>query len=372
MEPDYKKAQEEAYKIVQICGQKKLPLSIKKIIKSFPNLRLRSYSKLAKKRNLTLEEVSILLDSDEGCLWSRNNTEFLILYNDQVPNKGRIRFTLAHELGHYILKHNEKTEKTKLTRYSLTQDEYDVFEKEANYFAKRLLAPIPLVYNYYINWKDIASETIQDIFKTSLTVANFIIKDIQKVEKNGVFQFTNTYHPMLQNFKTSIELDTHSKICFYCHSLNGKENSFCKVCAGKKFILPNPKKYNAFLKEKSKMITYSKIELNENLHPFECPRCHGKCDNENFIFCPYCSLLLRNYCLGLDNDRFIENEFEDYVEKPLIEQVKSGCGITHNGDARYCTNCGEETAYLRQGILSSWKEEFHSREFNSVGSDLPF
>lgn len=367
MEPDYKKAQEEAYKIVQICGQKKLPLSIKKIIKIFPNLHLQSYSKFAEKRNLTLEEVSTLLDSDEGCLWSKNNTKFLILYNDKISNEGRIRFTLAHELGHYVLKHNQKSEKTKLTRYSLTQDEYDVFEKEANYFAKRLLAPIPLVYDYFNNWHKIASETVQDIFKTSLTVANYIINDIRKMEKNGVLQFTNTYHPMLQNFKASIELDTHSKMCLCCHSLNDKENSFCKICAESVFIVSDPEKYNTFLKEKSKMINYSKIEMDENLHPFECPRCQGKCENDNFVFCPYCSLLLKNYCLGMEENRLIENEFDEFVERPLREQVRLGCEIAHDGGARYCTNCGEETAYLRQGVLKRWQVEFEE-----LNDKLPF
>jgi len=40
----------------------------------------------------------------EGALFSNDNrTEWLLLYNDNITSAGRIRFTQAHELGHYVL-----------------------------------------------------------------------------------------------------------------------------------------------------------------------------------------------------------------------------------------------------------------------------
>jgi len=57
----------------------------------------------------------------------REGRHYIILYNDapHIP-PGRKRFTLAHELGHYTLRHRRDGEKE---------------EQEANCFARNLLAP---------------------------------------------------------------------------------------------------------------------------------------------------------------------------------------------------------------------------------------
>lgn len=64
---------------------------------------------------------------------SKINDQYYIIYNDNddIP---RIRWTWAHELGHYFLKHNFEN-----------QDEYDIQEAEANYFASQLVMPKELL-----------------------------------------------------------------------------------------------------------------------------------------------------------------------------------------------------------------------------------
>lgn len=66
---------------------------------------------------------------------------YCILYDDSCVIQ-RVRWTLAHELGHYFLNHPfENT------------NEYDKLEAEANYFASQLLMPLELllILEYYYN-----------------------------------------------------------------------------------------------------------------------------------------------------------------------------------------------------------------------------
>jgi Zn-dependent peptidase ImmA (M78 family) len=63
-----------------------------------------------------------------------NPNRTVIFYNDEIRDRERIRFTLAHELGHLILMH---------------PDIYDeVYEHEADIFANYFLVPAPLLLEY--------------------------------------------------------------------------------------------------------------------------------------------------------------------------------------------------------------------------------
>ncbi|MDK6785766.1 ImmA/IrrE family metallo-endopeptidase [Enterococcus faecalis] len=351
--PDYGLAQKAAYELVRSSNQKELPLSIKKLIKSIPNLHIQKYSVFAKKRKLTLEETYEILDSEEGCLWMRSDGQYIILYNDMVKNTGRIRFTLAHELGHYILKHNEKTTKTCLARYSLTNEEYDIFEKEANYFAKRLLAPIPLIDLYISNWHRIYPHCIEFAFDISFTVANYIIEELHR---RRTISIASENHPLTQNFTDFINKDCSSQICKKCRSIQSINNNYCAFCRNDSFIKSVAKSYTSYFIERKNVMIYSKIETDSKGHPKKCPKCKAENIKQEHIFCPYCSTILHNSCLGDDDNRFI---FGSYEERPLVDQINGGCSTYLDGGYRYCPACGNETSYYRQGLLKSWEEELN-------------
>jgi Zn-dependent peptidase ImmA (M78 family) len=59
----------------------------------------------------------------------------------------RIRFTLAHELGHFILPHNRSV-------FSCQESQMDRWEQEANRFAAELLMPQPLIKRLWGRYKD--------------------------------------------------------------------------------------------------------------------------------------------------------------------------------------------------------------------------
>ncbi|MES2580505.1 MAG: ImmA/IrrE family metallo-endopeptidase [Pseudomonadota bacterium] len=80
----------------------------------------------------------------EGCLVSNDTkTTWFILYNDSMKSPGRVRFTQAHELGHYILHRFQKDSfecPTAGDMCNLSTEEKDI-ESEADEFASYLLMP---------------------------------------------------------------------------------------------------------------------------------------------------------------------------------------------------------------------------------------
>lgn len=80
----------------------------------------------------------------EGALYpSEDRRRWLLLYNDQLRSEGRIRFTQAHELGHYILHRliRDRFECSDTDMIDLAQDEIDI-ESQADSFASSLLMPL--------------------------------------------------------------------------------------------------------------------------------------------------------------------------------------------------------------------------------------
>lgn len=64
---------------------------------------------------------------------SNLHDDYFIFYDD-TNSISRIRWTQSHELGHFFLNHDFEN-----------RDNYDVYEKEANYFAAQLLMPFELL-----------------------------------------------------------------------------------------------------------------------------------------------------------------------------------------------------------------------------------
>lgn len=84
------------------------------------------------------------LKSFEGALFPNDGkTAWLLLYNSQVTSYGRIRFTQAHELGHYILHRQLKDafECTAADMREWSQTDRNI-EAQADLFASFLLMPL--------------------------------------------------------------------------------------------------------------------------------------------------------------------------------------------------------------------------------------
>jgi hypothetical protein len=80
----------------------------------------------------------------EGALFAdANKQKWLLLYNDRLRSPGRIRFTQAHELGHYLLHRTLRSsfECTESDMVDLTTDDL-THEAQADSFASTLLMPL--------------------------------------------------------------------------------------------------------------------------------------------------------------------------------------------------------------------------------------
>lgn len=90
----------------------------------------------------------------------RDGFSKIVAYNDLLPQR-RIRFSLAHELGHIVLQHKKSTPDT---------------EKEANFFASNLLAPrMAIHYARCKNETDVAK-----VFELSQEAARYAFDDYRR------------------------------------------------------------------------------------------------------------------------------------------------------------------------------------------------
>ena len=84
------------------------------------------------------------IQSFEGALIASDNCrKWMLLYNDRITSPGRIRFTQAHELGHYLL-HRSLRSAFQCTERDMTdwsEDEKNI-EAQADVFASTLLMPL--------------------------------------------------------------------------------------------------------------------------------------------------------------------------------------------------------------------------------------
>lgn len=77
---------------------------------------------------------------DGALIANEERSRWMLLYNNGLTSPGRIRFTQAHELGHYIL-HRLKRDEFKCSNDDMLSWEDKDIESEADLFASYLLMP---------------------------------------------------------------------------------------------------------------------------------------------------------------------------------------------------------------------------------------
>ena len=139
-------------------GITEFPVDVFSVCKKL-NIKLVPYSEFSE------PELSLLnkLSKDAFYVPATKTSPFAIYYNDnlqEVQSEGRIRFSILHELKHYVCNEQEET---------------DEGEDLADYFAKYFLCPIPvLIVKKIYNQSDIISD-----FKVSASVAGFVSENLQ-------------------------------------------------------------------------------------------------------------------------------------------------------------------------------------------------
>lgn len=133
--PDYHRAVRLAYRTLLHLKIAQLPVDIVSICRKCKNTVIIPYSEAEPYADILGLDLQFDAPSEMAYTYRIEMPDgsiiHLLLYNDEpYQNAYRFRFTLAHELGHIVMKH---------------RDSGYVQEAEANCFAQHLLCPEPLV-----------------------------------------------------------------------------------------------------------------------------------------------------------------------------------------------------------------------------------
>lgn len=344
---DYKKAEMKALKLLEMNNASSLPIKVKSLAEPFSNLRIKTYSWFSKKYNVTFEEIVETFQSDEGCCWYDSySNKYLILYNEKVENKKRIRWTLAHELGHFMLKHNELSKRSIIARSSLSDNEYDAFESEANVFARSLLAHPAIICQF----KSANPHFISDLFHISYEAACNVYMYIQKGYEFG-FNYSSN-HPFIKFFSNTIQFIKNNWYCMECdYSFAKKTAHFCPICGNKNIV-------KQFFSGDGDM-KYQSYETDEINRLKKCIIC----SNEEIVgdYCQICGTYLVNKCTG-----FSPEHIDETYSGKWHDHFTESCGTLLDANARFCHNCGSTSLFYKAKTLKSWLGELTETD------ELPF
>ena len=128
--------------------------------------RIVSYQNLAIAQHMSVRDIMEAFGSEDGCThYDPKTGRCLVTYNNN-GYRPRIRWTLAHELGHILCGHFQ--ELYALGRRGLSDELWQTMEEEADYFAASLLAPLPAIRK--LNAR--SADDIRRLFGLSTAAAN--------------------------------------------------------------------------------------------------------------------------------------------------------------------------------------------------------
>ena len=123
----------------------------------------------------------------------------MIVYDERIGYDKRIRWTIAHEIGHIALGHLHDFDKTALCRGGLTENEYQVLESEAHYFACEILSPKTIIRRFRHLLRDAAG--IASLCDISYDAAVIRMKELARLD----FDYYEPENAILRNFYGYLE-----------------------------------------------------------------------------------------------------------------------------------------------------------------------
>ena len=133
------------------------------------------YPLFARLTGNTLE--TLLTRSGDGFSTRKNDCP-LIAYNPSIQSKGRRRWTLLHEISHFLLGHVAGDEDE---RRSLPEEELLRREREAHQLAAGLIAPLGLA--HLCNTQ--SDREMQTVFGLSQEAAGYFLRDLNRLRWSG-------------------------------------------------------------------------------------------------------------------------------------------------------------------------------------------
>lgn len=188
----YKEARDKSWDTLIKCQIDTLPVNLMAIARHY-NIKVIRYSRSEYIKSLNISE-------SDGFSFFKDQP--IIYYNDSKPYN-RVRFTIAHELGHCILGHLSKGKVT--NRINSEADTYsDPQEVQANVFARDLLMPATVLHSLNVR----SPEDIMDICNVSKQSAEIRYKRLLELNKRGMYNKHPLERQVCEQFKNYIVTNT--------------------------------------------------------------------------------------------------------------------------------------------------------------------
>lgn len=168
---DFINARRKASEILLLQDDKYLsfPIDIKKIVIPRKEIKIASYREYSSIVGENVNNIRLDGKFDDAMVIPIKGI-YLILYNDEIQNSGRILWNLAHELGHIVLEH---------------KDQGPIEEAEAHTFASQLLLPQCLLKALFKGGKKITIPYLMKKFGLSEKASISCLKSVKnKLENN--------------------------------------------------------------------------------------------------------------------------------------------------------------------------------------------
>lgn len=195
-------------KVFEDCHVKSFPIDCISLLEHY-GYRIFTYDNLFLK-NKELYDLCAACSEDAF----RDGANMIIAYNSH-NSRGRIRFSLMHELGHHIMGHS---------------GECDLNEQEANAFASHILAPRMAI--HYSKCKN--AEDVSQIFEVSHNAASIAFDSYRRWHRRIVTYKMSYLDKLLYGHFYNPENDCfvwNIKECSYCGAiLYNSISDHCKSC----------------------------------------------------------------------------------------------------------------------------------------------
>lgn len=195
MKPNFKLATTKAYEILML-NRLPLPIDLYKIKFENTKIHITSMQEWSKKYDIPMESLTQNGQYNEGYNeWHIKNgvVYAIIFYNDEIESKERKRFTIAHEIGHIVLRHKGYSE---------------INEKEADTFAAQLLLPHCILEELIRRGKNVTESYLTEKFGLSKEAASISKMQVgKKITAGAENEFEDI---ILELYKEFIDLETYN------------------------------------------------------------------------------------------------------------------------------------------------------------------
>lgn len=186
--PRYSLARKLASQILMMQEEIIFPIDVVKLKIKDKNITITSYQNYADITNTSIEKLT-QNGVFEDAYFIKRGEQYVIFYNDDIKTSGRKIWSIAHELGHIVLQHENQGETEEI---------------EANTFASQLLLPQCVLKKIVHSGRNVDSAYLIKMFGLSKSASDSCIRLVaKKMEKDYPLEYDDIILMKCKDFITS-------------------------------------------------------------------------------------------------------------------------------------------------------------------------